>query len=248
MRLNKSVLASMLAASTLLAGPADAQMSVPGGGISEAIGGVFGGGDATLELQLLQQAELLNQVANQLTQIEQGMAMLEQFTINNSADVFAVGGALQGVLHQANNLIARHGQITGYIDDLYPEEFDINTPAAAFVDLARQQHIDGRQRQIDAANIQAELFAAMEEARIRDRNLMDESAAAPGVTSAVQATNQLLGGLGSDVRGLQMAAIAHQRTVEDRFLKEDAGAAEARAKKCKSLERMPESRQPEYCK
>lgn len=242
MRLNKRALVASLLAGTLLAAtPADAF----------DIGGLLGGGagpKATLELQVLQQAQLLEQVMNQLKQIEQGMAMLEGFSINTAGDVFMAGAQLQQILREAENIIAKHGQVTGYINDLYPEEFDRNTTAGQLAELARRQHAEGRQRQIDAAQIQAQVFMAMEDARLRDRDLMNESAAAPGVTAAVQATNQLVGGLNSDVRSLQMATIAHQRTVEDRFLREDARGAMALAKDCESLERMPVSWQPEYCK
>jgi conjugal transfer/entry exclusion protein len=235
MRLNKRTLIASFLAGTLLA-------TTP----SHAFLGLDG--KATLELQFIQLAEATKQLEQAILQVEQGMAMLEHFAINGAADVFTIAGALQNVLRQADNLIAQHGKITGYIDDLYPEEIDRNTSAAAFVELARRQHIEGRKRQIDSANIQAELFAAMEEARVRDRNLMDGSAAAPGVTAAVQATNQLVGGLNNDVRGLQTAMISHHRTVEDRFLREDAAEAAVIARNCKSLARMPASRQPEYCK
>lgn len=241
MRLNKRALVASLLAGTFLA-------------VSSAdafdIGGLLGGGagpKATLELQVLQQAQLLEQVTNQLKQIEQGMAMLEGFSINTAGDVFMAGAQLQQILREAENIIAKHGQVTGYINDLYPEEFDRNTTAGQLAELARRQHAEGRQRQIDAAQIQAQVFMAMEEARLRDRDLMNESAAAPGVTAAVQATNQLVGGLNSDVRSLQMATIAHQRTVEDRFLRQDANEAAAMAQHCKYVARSPKSRWPDYC-
>lgn len=233
MRLSRRALIASFIAGTLLAtSPAHAFLTID---------------EATLEMQLVQDGNLIKQLEQQIQMVKQGMAMLQKFKVNTSADVFTAGGALQSILRDTDSIIARHGQITGYIDDVYPADLDRNTPAGQLAELARRQHADGRQRQIDAAKIQAELFAAMEAARVRDRNLMDESAGAPGVTSAVQATNQLVGGLNTEVRALQLATVAHQRTVEDRYLSEDAAAEIARVQNCQSLARMPESRQPDYC-
>lgn len=231
MRLNRrAFIASFFAGTILATAPAHA----------------FIDGKATLNLQVLQQAQLVEQVANQVKQLEQGLAMLKGLGVNTSADVFAQGGALQNVLRQADSIIARHSEITGYLGELYPQDIDRNTTAGALAELARRQHEEGRKRQLDAARIQAEVFRAMEDARTRDRSLMDKSAGAPGVTAAVQATNQLVGGLNSDVRALQLATIAHQRTVEDRFMREDADAARVMAQVCKNSERTPESA-PSYC-
>lgn len=235
MRLSRrALIASFLAGTLLATSPAHAFFGLDG--------------KATLALQVTQQAELVKQLEQQLRLVQQGMAMLEQFKVNTSADVFTAGGALQSILRDTDSIITRHGQITGYIDEVYPADLDRNTTAGQLAEIARRQHAEGRQRQIDAAKIQAELFAAMEAARVRDRNLMDESAGAPGVTSAVQATNQLVGGLNTEVRALQLATVAHQRTVEDRYLSEDSAGEAAIASRCKSLARMPASWQPENCK
>lgn len=238
MRLNKrSLIASFLAGTLLASSVAPAHAF-----LGKATG------QATEVTQLLNHAELVAQLEQQIQMVEQGLSMLEKLNINNAAEVLVAGSGLQGVLWKAESIITKVGNIAHRIESLYPDDFSGEGAMATLLNAARRQRVVQRENLMVAAEIQAKLFEAMEKAEARDSRTMDASAAAPGVTAAVQATNQLLGGLNSDIRGLQLATITHHRTVEDRFLREDANIAMQQARHCENIARMPDSWKPSYCK
>ncbi|TVR95795.1 MAG: hypothetical protein EA406_13310 [Rhodospirillales bacterium] len=196
-------------------------------------------GVATEVTQLRVLVQQIAQVQHMVTQLQQGAAMLESFGLNSAAEIVAAAGELQGVLRQSQSLMTQINGITQELDDLYPGQIDPDTPLAELVRLARRQLGTGRDRLVESANIQAGLFKAMEQATARDGMTLNASAAAPGVTAAVQATNELVAALNNDVRALQLATIAHYRTVEDRHLREHTAEAEAIARWCWNMRRMP---------
>lgn len=216
LRLALVTLATLLAAG----GPARAQF----GGL---LGG--GGGIATETTQLLNNAELIAQVANSARQLEAELRMLEGLAFNDTASVAGSLFRINSIARSVARILYRVEEVTAQYAELYPEAFpgpiDRPTTEANRADQERLSRDAGLASKRTSAATMEQLQALSE----RISALLSASQAAAGQTAAIQAGNQaaiLVAELNAHAIALQAA---HYRAVEAQQDAATAAAARAEA-------------------
>lgn len=187
------------------------------------LGAVGGGSSARAQVTVYDPAavaQAIRQVSQGLQQIQALQAQLAQQTRMLQTLGVDVTGPLRGIASQATDLL-RQAQGLGYqagsmtqgFSDLYPDDLSGLSPKALADRLARWSQAS-RQTLLEALQVQNQIAQAQTATGQAVGAAIDASQAAAGQTAAVQATNQLLGALSTQLTQLQTLLITQARQAQ----------------------------------
>lgn len=175
---------------------------------------------------VLQAQRALQSVNNQLRQLENEVKMLSALDMQMAPELNRSIASARGLFEQASAVRYNLGAIAREVKALYPDDF-------------REMRLDAVLTQSDAwmAESRASLESLMtQQARAADglgatqahvNRALEASGGAEGQTSAIQATNQMLGVLSAQLADLQALQIAQSRALASQRLEQEARAARA---------------------
>jgi P-type conjugative transfer protein TrbJ len=178
--------------------------------------------------QVSNQVRMLNQMVQQ---VQQGQSMLSALPGNDIVPALAsLSQQSQLLMGNLSNIGSLGGSLTGDLNSQYPTDFsslqgvtNILTKLAAMQTQTRSAMQQSMALQNQVAANQARIASAANQAVIASNG-------APGATSALQATNQLLGTLSQQIADLQSVLIAHMRAEDaERMNNQSAQVGQAAA-------------------
>ncbi len=167
---------------------------------------------ANVAQNVLQAARALQQVNNQITQIEQQVRMLRSLDLQLAPEVTQTIYAARELFGQAQAIRYNLGTIATEIRTLYPDDY-------------RNLNLDDMLRRSDAwvaesrASVerlvaqQARAAQGLNRTETQINRALNASGAAEGQTSAIQASNQMLGVLSAQLAEMQALQIAQSRAL-----------------------------------
>lgn len=165
-------------------------------------------------------AQMLKQVSQGLQQIQALQAqlansqrMLQTLGLDVTGPLRDIAGQATSVLHQAQGLGYTAADISRDFSALYPGDLAGLTPAA-LADKLKAWSQASRQTLQDALQVQNQIAQAQSATAGAVGAAVDASQAAAGQTAAVQATNQLLAALSTQLTQLQTLLITQGRQAQ----------------------------------
>lgn len=175
---------------------------------------------------VLTAARALQQVNNQIKQLENEMRMLKGLDLQLAPELRDSIAAARKLFGQAQAIRYNLETIAGEVKDLYPEDYqdlgieDMLKKSDVWIAQSRTslQHV--LEQEARAAN-------GLELTENRTNEALEASAKAEGQTSAIQATNQMLGVLSQQLADMQALQIVQSRALAEEKI--ERAAKEARA-------------------
>jgi P-type conjugative transfer protein TrbJ len=188
---------------------------------------------ANLVQNILAAARMVEEIDNQITQIQQGIQMLENQARNLQNLPFSITSALNAdinavnqLMGQAQGLVFRIGQIDQQFQLLYPASYASASDAQLIQDAQTrwQVSLQGLQHAMD---VQSQIVANLPDDQQQMNDLVGQSQSAVGALEAVQAGNQLVALNTKQMLQLQalIASQARMQATEMARQAADAGAA-----------------------
>lgn len=167
---------------------------------------------SNLAQSIRQVAHALEQIRNQVRQIEQNTQMLAANPLQMSADVHQSLEEARALFEEAQGLAFEAEGLGRDIERLYPETWEAYDLEGV---LAQSEIWLGETRASLARAMVAEAQGAQSLHQTQDRiaRALESSAGAPGQTSAIQASNQLLGVTGAELAQIHALLIAQSRAL-----------------------------------
>jgi P-type conjugative transfer protein TrbJ len=174
---------------------------------------------AQLTTQVSYQLQMINQLVQQ---VQQGQSMLQSLGSSILPGLSNLTQQSQSLVSSLNGIANTGASLTSLLDSQYPTDFSnlnsvsaILSKIAAMQTQARQAMQASMTMQGQVASNQPQIAAAMQSAGAA-------SNAAAGPTAALQATNQMLAALSTQIADLQTILIAHLRAEEEQRLSDQA--------------------------
>ena len=209
----RSLLCSAALAILLYAGPADAQF----GDIVYDPSAV-----AQLTTQVSYQLQMINQLVQQ---VQQGQNMLQSLGSN-------IVPGLSGLLQQSQSLVSSLNGIsntgrslTGMLNNQYPTDFSSLSGVSAILWKITAMQTQARQALQTSMAMQGQVASNQPQIAAAIQSATTASNAAPGTTAALQATNQMLAALSTQIADLESLLMAHARAEEEQRLNDQAALA-----------------------
>ena len=181
---------------------------------------------ANVAQNVLQAARALQQVNNQIRQLENEVLMLKRLDLQMAPEVGQSIAAARELFSQAQAIRYNLGTIAADVKTLYPDDYkDLGVE-----EMLKRSDIWIAQSRTSLQSVleqQARAAAALETAQERTGRALDASGGAEGQTSAIQASNQILGVLSQQLADMQALQIAQSRALTEEKL--ERAAREARA-------------------
>lgn len=156
---------------------------------------------------------MVEQLANQVTQIEQAASMLQQNPLQLSPELSQSIGEARALFDEVEGLAFEANRIGDNLRELYPETweaFDLES----VLGQSDQWLAESRASLRRAMEAEARAAQSIEGVRGRIDRAMQSSSSAEGQTGAIQASNQLLGIQASQLAEIQALLIAQGRALE----------------------------------
>jgi type IV secretion system protein TrbJ len=180
-------------------------------------------------------AQLIESVRNQLEQLQQLQQQLAQQTRMVTGLGTSVMPGLQGVAQQTIGLVNdvqglsyQLQNVRGQLDQLYPGSYG-STDYAQALALLDQMVQQNRMTAQDAIALQNRVAQNQPLVSGAVAQAVQASDAAPGQTAAIQATNQILAAVSTQLMDLQTVAMSQARVLETEAMRQQslraAGAA-----------------------
>lgn len=167
---------------------------------------------ANVAQNVLQAARALQQVNNQIQQIEQQVRMLRRLDLQLAPEVGETISAARALFGQAQAIRYNLGTIAQDVRTLYPDDYR----ALDFDDLLRRSDRWVAESQSSVERLleqQARAADGLGRAQSQVNRALTASADAGGQTSAIQASNQVLGVLSAQLADMQALQIAQSRAL-----------------------------------
>lgn len=168
---------------------------------------------ANLAQSIVQVANMVEQVKNQVLQIEHAAAMLRQNPLQLSPEISNSILEARTLFQSAQGIAFEANQLGEDIRALYPhtwEEFDLDQVLGQS-DAWLHESRASLERAMEA---EARAAQALERSRGQIDRAMSSSSAAEGQTGAIQASNQLLGVQAQQLAQIQSLLIAQGRALQ----------------------------------
>lgn len=194
-----SNLVALLTGALMVARPARAQVTVY---------------DPTGLAQMIKQVQQgLQQIQALQNQVTQQARMLQTLGVDVTGPLRDIAGQATSLLQQARGLGYQASSITEGFSDLYPSDLSGLSPKALAERLATwREH--SRQTLQEAMQVQNQIVQAQPTTASAVGAAVSASQGAAGQTAAIQATNQLLAALSSQLTQLQTLLITQARQSE----------------------------------
>ena len=180
-------------------------------------------------------AQAVQQVRQGLAQIQQMQAqvanqaaMLQRLGTDVTQPLAQINAQASQLLQQAQGIGYNSQNIAGQFQQLYPTSLSGQTFAQIQQRLASWE-ANSRLTLQDSMAVQNQLVRSQGTTAAAVNSAVTASQGAAGQTAAIQATNQMLAALSSQLQGLQTILIAQARTQETILAQQQAGAVAARA-------------------
>jgi P-type conjugative transfer protein TrbJ len=180
-------------------------------------------------------AQMTLQVANSLRQIEQlqsqitnQVAMLQKLGTDVTQPLTQINRQATQLLQQAQAIGYNSQNIAQQFQQLYPSDMSGQSLAQIRQKVASWES-NSRLTMQDSMAVQNQLVRSQTTTAGAVSSAVSASQGAAGQTAAVQATNQILAALSSQLQGLQTILIAQARTQETILAQQQAGTIAARA-------------------
>lgn len=167
---------------------------------------------ANLAQSLIQAAQGLEQIHNQITQIEQQTQMLARNPLQLSPELSQDIGEARDLFNRARAIAFQVNQIENQIEALYPETYE-QFDLSSISERTDQWLAEDRSNLERAMQAEARAAQSLQSTRGRLDRALSASASAEGQTSAVQAGNQLLGINASQLAEIQALLVAQSRAL-----------------------------------
>lgn len=172
--------------------------------------------------QVTQITNQMTQIQNQVTSLGNEAKMLTTLPLDFTADLAGALQQFQSVLQTAQGLSYTAMDTIAPFRALYPELYD-QAMSVAQIASQGQQWISQTRRAIETATqAQNDVARAIAGTEARVSAAVSGSAGAVGQTQAIQAGNQILGELSSQLAGLQDLLITQARADQARLAQEAA--------------------------
>ncbi|PVM83558.1 conjugal transfer protein TrbJ [Caulobacter radicis] len=168
---------------------------------------------AAVAQMLKQVSQGLQQIQTLQAQLANSQRMLETLGLDVTGPLRDIAGQATGLLRQAQGLGYTAADISRDFAALYPGDLAGLTPAA-LADRLKAWSQASRQTLQDALQVQNQIAQAQGITAGAVGAAVDASQAAAGQTAAVQATNQLLAALSTQLTQLQVLLITQGRQVQ----------------------------------
>ena len=176
---------------------------------------------------ILQATRALQTVNNQIRQLQNEAQMLASLNLQMAPELQDAIGNARELFEQAQAVRYNLSSIAQEIETLYPDDFqslnldNVLTQSDAWMGESRTS-LEALMRQ------QARAAEAIGGTQGQVRRALGASAGASGQTSAIQASNQMLGVLSTQLAELQALQIAQSRALATERLEQEAREARAR--------------------
>ena len=198
-----------------------------GGAMAPALGqGMVVHDPANVAQNVLQAARALQQVNNQIQQLENEVRMLKGLELQLAPEVGQSIAAARELFSQAQAIRYNLGTIAGDVKALYPEDYK----DLGIEDMLKRSDLWIAQSRASLKGVleqQARAAQGLETAQDRTGRALAASGGAEGQTSAIQASNQILGVLSQQLAEMQALQIAQSRALTEEKL--ERAARETRA-------------------
>lgn len=170
---------------------------------------------------VLQAARALQQVNNQIQQLEHEVRMLAKLDLQMAPEVVESIKAARELFGQAQAIRYNLETIADDVQDLYPEDYkdlgieDMLKKSDVWIAESRTSVKHLVEQQARAAN-------GLEDTQGKTEKALLASGDAEGATSAIQASNQLLGVLSQQLAEMQALQVAQSRTLAEERLEQAA--------------------------
>lgn len=179
--------------------------------------------------QAVQQVQQgLSQIQQLQTQVTNQMAMLQKLGTDVTQPLAQINAQATQLMQQAQAIGYNSQNIAGQFQQLYPTSLSGQSFAQIQQRLASWE-ANSRLTLQDSMAVQNQLVRSQATTAAAVSGAVSASQGAAGQTAAIQATNQLLAALSSQLQGLQTILIAQARTQETVLAQQQAGAVAARA-------------------
>lgn len=179
--------------------------------------------------------QMISQVSNSLRQIQQleaqltnQAAMLQKLGADVTQPLAAINQRASQILQQAQGIGYQSQSIGQQFQQLYPSSLSGQSLSQILQRYASWQTTSRNTLQ-DSMTLQNELVQSQGTTASAVENAVAASQGAAGQTAAIQATNQLLAALSTQLQGLQAILIAQARTQETILAQQQAATAAAQA-------------------
>lgn len=182
---------------------------------------------ANVAQNVLQAARALQQVNNQITQIEQQVRMLRSLDLQLAPEVTQTISAARELFGQAQAIRYNLNTIATEIRTLYPDDYR----SLGLDDMLRRSDAWVAESRASVERLvaqQARAAQGLDRTETQINRALAASGAAEGQTSAIQASNQMLGVLSAQLAQMQALQIAQSRALAAERL--ERAAREERAK------------------
>lgn len=166
-----------------------------------------------LAQNILQVSHALEQINNQIHQIEQQAQMLARSSLQLSPDLLAALEDARSVFDAASRVSLEAGRVGESLRQLYPETFE-QFDLESVLDRSDQWLEESRASLERAMEAQARAGAAIARARGNIGQALGASASAEGQTGAVQAGNQLVGVVATQLAEIHALLAAQGRALQ----------------------------------
>ncbi len=176
---------------------------------------------------VLQATRALQTVNNQIRQLQNDAQMLASLNLQMAPELEDAIGNARALFEQAQAVRYNLNSIAQEIETLYPDDFrslnleDVLAQSDAWMGESRT-NLEALMAQ------QARAAEGLTGTQGQVRRALGASAGASGQTSAIQATNQMLGVLSTQLADLQALQIAQSRALASERLEQEAREARAR--------------------
>ncbi len=192
--------------------------------------------------QLIQQvSQGAQEISNLEQQLQAQKAMLESLPQSALGNLLPIVGETSGLINQIQGIQQTSSSLLSNLDQSYPTSFTGQTPLQMQSAIAAMQD-QNRQAITSAMQIQDQIAQAQPAISNSISSAENASASAPGPTAAIQATNQLVGNVASQLteqnallssadRAQQQAALAEQskQAASDNFWKQPLASETAKS-------------------
>ena len=161
---------------------------------------------------ILQATRALEQIHNQISQIEQQAQMLARNPLQLSPQLSASIQQAHALFQSAQGIAFDIHQVGDQIKTLYPDTWD-QMKLGDMLARSDQWMAEDRANLERAMRAEAQAAQAVDESRGRIDQALNSSAGAQGQTSAIQASNQLLGVTASQLAEIQALLVAQSRAL-----------------------------------
>lgn len=170
---------------------------------------------ATIDVKAIaQMAKQVEQASQQLTQLRQQVAnqqqMLSKLGSNISPELGSIVQDATSIMKSAQGIGYNAKNVTGQMDQLYPKSMTVDQILSA----TQNWQNASQQTRIEAMNAQNAIVDSQGRTQNAVNGAVNASQNAAGQTAAVQATNQLLAALSTQLTGLQTLLLTQMRAAQ----------------------------------